>query len=252
MSTLKSNTNISADGIRDNLLNHDGNGSTATTALGASNIWQRQPRRNGAANNGTSTSTTNKFSDFGGTFKTIANTSSFTTGTTKGAVTQTVSGWGTTGGVQAATNGAAPSNTSIGVLYDGTNFYNGSTPKPFDALSSSFDGNKWVSFIGHVSSGGLFPVTTGRIVMEGNGAQTTDTDWTYLYWHSDITSNGGNSIYDQFDNTASSVRIARTDALSVQTISNRVVYSFEDQFFAFMRIGLTGGTVDFTNYYTFE
>lgn len=252
MSTLKSNTNISADGIRDNLLNQDGNGSTASTALGASDIWQRQPRRNGAANNGTNTNTTNKFSDFGGTFKTIADSVNYTVGSTKGAVTQSLAGWGTVGGCQAASNSAAPSSTSLGVLYDGTNFYNGSTPKPFDALSTNFDGNKWISFIGHLSSGGLFPVTTGRIVMEGSGAQTTDTDWTYIYWHSDITSNGGSSTYDAFDNTASSVRIARTDAASVQTISNRVVYSFEDQFFAFMRVGLSGGTVDFTNYYTIE
>ena len=113
MTRLKNNNNIQADGIRDTFLNPNGNGSTSATALGDTKIWERQPQRNGAANNGTSNSTTNKYSDFGGSMKFKAEVQTFTIGTTKSAIFHSLVGWGTVGGCQAASSGNL-STTQLG------------------------------------------------------------------------------------------------------------------------------------------
>ena len=244
MTRLKNNNNIQADGIRDNFLNTSGNGSSSSTALGDTKIWERQPQRNGAANNGTTNNSTNKYSDFGGCMKFRATSQAFTIGSTKGAINSNLVGWGTAGGCQAASAGNL-SSTQLGNLYDGTTAYT-TSPKPFDQLGS-FDGNKWVSFIGHLSSGGFSPILAAKICFEGSGAQTTDTDWTYFYFEHDLESTGGNSIYDQFLSSAGATRLARSDA-SVTTQSSRVVYTWTDQTIAVLQFG----GVDFMNYCKFE
>ena len=242
MTRLKNNNNIQADGIRDTFLNPNGNGSTSATALGDTKIWERQPQRNGAANNGTSNSTTNKYSDFGGSMKFKAEVQTFTIGTTKSAIFHSLVGWGTVGGCQAASSGNL-STTQLGDLYDGTTHYTTSA-KPFDQLGS-FDGNKWVSFIGHLAGGGFDPITSTKVVFEGAGAQTTDTDWTYMYFHTDLET--FSSFNSGLASSATAFRLARSDA-SVQTVSNRIVYIWAGQLSAL----ISSSTDDFRNYVTFE
>lgn len=244
MTRLKNNNNISADGIRDTFLNTSGNGSTSSTALGDTKIWERQPQRNGSANTGTSNTSTNKYSDFGGCMKFIAESQSFTVGSTKGAISNNLVGWGTVGGCQAASTGIL-TNTQLGDLYDGTTHYTTSA-KPFDQLGS-FDGNKWVSFMGHVSSGGFTPITSAKVCFEGSGAQTTDTDWTYLYFEHDLESTGSNSFYDTYLSSAAGQRLARSDA-SVTTESSRIVYTWTNQLFPLLQVS----GADFVNYVKFE
>ena len=242
MTRLKVNNNISADGIRDTFLNPNGNGSTSSTALGDTKIWERQPKRNGAANSGTNNNTTNKYSDFGGSMKFIAEAQGFNLGSTKGAIFNNLVGWGTVGGCQAASAGNL-TNTQLGDLYDGTTHYTTSA-KPFDQLGS-FDGNKWVSFIGHLAGGGFNPITSTKVVFEGTGAQTTDTDWTYLYFHRDLET--FSSFNASLASSATGFRLARADA-SVQTNSNRIVYIWANTLSAL----ISSSSDDFRNYVTFE
>lgn len=248
MTRLKNGNNIEADGIRDTFLNPNGNGSTSSLALNSTKIWERQPYRNGSAHSSSkATTSTNKFSDFGGCLKFAAGVTSFQTGSTKGAATNTVVGWGTAGGVQAATNGG--SSTQIGTLYDGTTSYT-TSPKPFDQLDGSFDGNKWVSFMGHISFGGLFPSPASKaiIVFEGSGAQTGDTDWTTVYRADDLESTNGNSVYDQFLSSVNVQTVTRSGASRVVTQFSRVVYEYDNAFF-----GLSNaGGQDFRSYVRFE
>ena len=244
MTRLKNTNNIQADGIRDTFLNTSGNGSSSSTALGDTKIWERQPQRNGSANISTTNTSTNKYSDFGGCMKYKATSQSFTIGSTKSAITNTLVGWGTVGGCQAASAGNL-SSTQLGNLYDGTTAYT-TSPKPFDQLGS-FDGNKWCSFIGHLSTGGFTPIQATKICFEGGGAQTTDTDWTYFYFAYDLENTGGQSVYDSFLSYAGGVRLARSDA-NVTTESSRVVYTWADQLISLQQ----AGGADFMNYVKFE
>lgn len=244
MTRLKNTNNISADGIRDTFLNTSGNGSTSSTALGDTKIWERQPQRNGSANTGTSNTSTNKYSDFGGSMKFIGASASFQIGSSKGAISNNLVGWGTVGGCQGASAGGL-SNTQLGYLYDGTTTYTTSA-KPFDQLGS-FDGNKWVSFIGHLTTGGFEPITAAKVCFEGAGAQTTDTDWDYIYFEADLETTNGQSFYDSYLSSANGQRLARADA-SVTTESSRIVYTWSNQILTLVP---TGGA-DFVNYVKFE
>ena len=248
MTTLKHQNNIQADGIRDTFLNTTGNGSTASTSLGDTKIWERQPIRNGSQNNnaaGTTNTSPNQCQDFGGSFKFISQQSSYSVTSTKTTTTFTFTGWFTGGGLQAASDGNLAA--ARGTLYDGSStFFN--TAKAVDTLNGSLNGNKWISGIGQRHNNALLadPVYTGYIVFEGAGASTTDTDWTSLTLEWDIESTGGQSLYDTYLSSAGAIRLNRTDASRVVSRYSRVVYEYDDQILAFLQ----SGSVDFVQYCT--
>lgn len=237
MTRLKNNSNIEADGIRDVYLNYAGNGSSSTMAINSTKIWERQPYRNGqqmTSANHANGSTINKWSDFGGTFFIKAGLGQWQTTSTKSTTTHTLIGWGTAGGVQAASNGNL--STAQGALYDGTTAYTTSA-KPFDHLDSGFDGNKWISFWGHLSVFSGFTTTyTGMIVFEGSGAGTGDTDWTSCFHETDLEDTSGNTAQlnmDNFGSTKSTGKIDRTGAAQVVSRYSRVVYEYSGTILAF-------------------
>ena len=124
MTTLKHQNNIQADGIRDTFLNTSGNGSTSSTSLGDTKIWERQPIRNNQTNNSAASYTNtspNQYQDFGGSFKFISQQTSYSVTSTKTTTTFTFTGWFTGGGLQAASDGNLA--TARGTLYDGTSTF---------------------------------------------------------------------------------------------------------------------------------
>lgn len=247
MTTLKHQNNIQADGIRDTFLNTSGNGSTASTSLGDTKIWERQPIRNGSTNTGASSTNTspNQFQDFGGSFKFISQQSSYSVTSTKTTTTFTFTGWFTGGGLQAASDGNLLA--ARGTLYDGSStFFN--SAKAVDTLNGSLNGNKWISGIGQRHNNALLadPVYTGYIVFEGSGASTSDTDWTSLTIEYDIENDGGNSFYSTYLSSAGAITLNRTDASRVASRYSRVVYEFDDQILALV----PQGNVDFVQYCT--
>lgn len=220
--TRLSTTNIEAEGIGDVFEDLDGQGRNSSVAIGTVDTYQdRSPLLNGSTRTGRQPQGAIQYNDFRSSFWTQGGVTTYTTGTGKSAVSHTVSGWGTVGGVQAATNGG--STTAIGTLGDGTNLYT-TNPKPFDQLNSSFDGNKWISAIVVDQSFQFFTnFTIFYIVMEGTGAQTTDTDWTTMNFKQDGQTNAGGVL--DYTSTGGGASFARTDA-SVAVQQNRVVYTF--------------------------
>ena len=237
MTRLKNNNNIEADGIRDVYLNYAGNGSSSATAINSTKIWERQPYRNGqlmTSANHANGSTINKWSDFGGTFFIKAGVGTWQTTSTKSTTNHTLIGWGTAGGVQAASNGNLTS--AQGTLYDGTTAYTTSA-KPFDHLDSSFDGNKWLSFFGHLTvSSGFSTTYTGMICFEGSGASTGDTDWTSCFHEHDLEDTSGNtasSSMDFYGSSKTTAQLNRTGAAQVVSRYSRVVYEYSGTIIAF-------------------
>ncbi len=225
MTTLKRGQSLQADGIRDMMLNHDGNGSTSSMAMNSTKIWERQPYRGGSVHSSSKgTTSTHSFNDHYGVVKTKSGTGSFSTGSTKGALTTNFAGWGTSGGTQGATNGG--SSSQVGELLDGTSTHTTSAI-PFSDLAPNADANKWLSYAGYIISGGFPQIFAAKVCFEGSGAQTTDTDWTKVHFAGDIeTDHSGNNTY--MPTYGSSVLIStlnRTDAV-VSTASSRIVYTW--------------------------
>jgi len=222
MTRLRRGESLQADGIRDMMESHAANGSSSSTAMNSTKIWERQPYRGGSVHSASkATTSTHSFNDHYGVIKVKALTTSFTTGSTKGVITNTMVGWGTSGGVQGASSGGT--TTAIGTVYDGTSTI-GNSAIPFSYLAPNADGNKWVSYLGYISTSGLAGTFTAKIAFEGGGAQTGDTDWTKVHFAQDIE-NAYNTAYNSVLSSVSVTTMLRTDA-TVTSESSRIVYSW--------------------------
>ena len=147
MTRLRRGESLQADGIRDMMESHDGNGSSSSMAMNSTKIWERQPYRGGSVHSTSKgTTSTHSFNDHYGVIKIKTSQSNYQTGSSKGAVNSIFAGWGTSGGSQAATSGN--STTQVGVAYDGTDSITTSAI-PFSYLAPNADSNKWISFIGY-------------------------------------------------------------------------------------------------------
>ena len=215
MSTLGS-SNISWDAIGDVFQNFgnasNNNGRSGSYTVGNNtDLKERAPRQNGSTKANT---TTNIFqaADFKGGFRVVPGHQTYSTGSTKSAQNNAIFGWGTAGGVQAATGGEV--TNAQGSLWDGTNVYTTSA-KPLSGLGSQFDSNKWLSFIGYQATGFTF---TGILVFEGGGAQTNDTDWTSISFAVDATTGLQTS-------GSAGTTLTRASNFSVSSGFNRVIYS---------------------------
>ena len=219
--TRLAQNNIQADGIGDVFEDLDGQGRNSAVGIGTVDTYQdRSPLLNGSTRSGRQPQGAIQYNDFRSSFATQGGLTTYTTGVGKSAVSHSVVGWGTSGGISAATNGG--SSTQIGNLYDGTTNYT-TSPKPFDQLNSGFDGNKWISAIVIDSSIEFFTnLTILKICFEGGGAQTTDTDWTTLNFKKDGQTNASGVL--DYTSQGAGGSIARSNA-SVATVSNRVVYT---------------------------
>ena len=190
-----SNTNITWDGIGDVFENHGTSGTRSGAYIvggGNGELQDRSPRSGGSAKSSVSANTFSA-DDFKGAFRVVPGHQTYQTGSSKGQVNNAIFGWGTAGGVQAATSGSV--TTAQGTLFDGTDAYTTSA-KPLSELGSQFNSNKWLSFIGYHAVGFTF---TGIMVFEGAGAGTGDTDWTSITYAIDGTSGGadGGSVGTQ-------------------------------------------------------
>lgn len=195
-------------------------------SLQNSDIRRRSPYLNGEGKtdfdgNGVNTSTAAvQANDFKRVLKmTESGQQSFTSGFGKSAVTTSFHGWGTVGGVEAASNGNIL-GSSQGSISDGTNTYGNTTPIPFDNLDNGYDGNKWLSFIGCSNTNFAF---SGILVFEGSGSSTTDTDWTEVYQcfadDGTVYANGG-GVHSNGNSTPANDGILRT-SMSASTFVNR-------------------------------
>jgi hypothetical protein len=214
MSTLGS-SNISWDAIGDVFQNFgnasNNNGRSGSWTVGNNtDLKERAPRQNGGTKANTTTNTF-QADDFKGGFRVVPGHATYSTGSTKSQQNNAIFGWGTAGGVQAATNGSL--TTAQGSLWDGTNVYT-TQAKPLSGLGSQFDGNKWLSFIGYHSVGFTF---TGILVFEGTGAQSNDTDWTSISYAVDASSGLGTG-------GSAGTTLTRASNFTVSTGFNRVIY----------------------------
>lgn len=224
MTRLRRGESLQADGIRDMMENHDGNGSSSSKAMNSTKIWERQPFRGGSVHaSSKGTTSTHSYDDHYGVIKIKGADGSFTIGSSKGAVVNNYAGWGTSGGVQAMTLGQ--STTQLGQALDGTSVITNSAI-PFSYLAPNADANKWLSFAGYLATGGFGGSFAGKLVFEGSGAQTTDTDWTKVHFSQDIeTDHSGNNTYSSFQSAVNITTLNRTDA-TVITSQSRILYSW--------------------------
>jgi len=227
--TKLAQNNIQADGIGDVFEDLTSQGRGSSVALGTQDTYQdRAPRLNGSTRTGQQPAgSTIQFNDFRSSVKFEGGLTTYTTGSGKSVTTHTLVGWGTAGGIQAASNNGT--STQIGTLYDGTSTYT-TSPKPFSELNSNFDGNKWLSAIVVKSySTGLLGNNFADlyICFEGSGAQTTDTDWTNVTFKQDGQSNiTSGQIQLNYTAGGVNVQLARDSALQVNIQQSRVVYRF--------------------------
>ena len=227
--TKISQNNIQADGIGDVFEDTravDGRGS-AVSITTQDTYADRSPVANGSTSLRTQqpAGSTRQFNDFRSSVRIIqTNTNrSYTTGSGKSAVTHSMTGWATVGGMQGATGGNI-NNGQSGELWDGDNNYT-TAAKPFSHFNSGFDSNKWLSAVLIDSFlSGFASQTDIYICFEGSGAQTTDTDWTTIRFKFD----GEASQPVDYTSLGISGTLARTSATSVYVSSNRVVYKYED------------------------
>ena len=227
MTTL-SNTNIQFDGIGDVAEDVSStNTRSSSVGIGTTDTYaDRSPQANQSANTSRGNSgSTRQAKDWSGCMKILSTSSqSYTVGSGKGAVTHTMRGWGTAGGLQGATNNGY-SASSIGNLFDGTTTRT-NTAKPLSQLGSQFDSNKWLSaFISDTFiDNSTFQVTIRiYIVFEGSGAQTTDTDWTTLFLTQD-----GEAQVGAIDYRSAGLGHAynRADADNIYSRYSRIVYEY--------------------------
>ena len=222
--------NIQADGIGDVFEDQqavDGRGS-AVSITEQDTYADRSPVANGSTTGRTQqpAGSTRQYADFKSSFR-IHQTNalrSYTTGSGKSAVSHSMTGWATVGGMQAATNNGTTSQS--GILWDGDNSYTTSA-KPFSHVNSGFNSNKWISgLLSDTFLSGFASQTDMYIVFEGSGASTSDTDWTSLRFKRDgmVTV----SALLDYQSLGISGVLNRTDASSVYTSFNRVVYKYNN------------------------
>lgn len=221
--TRLAQNNIQADGIGDVFEDLTGQGRNSSVAIGTVDTYQdRSPLLNGSTRTGRQPQGAIQYNDFRSSFGMEGALGTYSTGAGKSAVSHSVTGWGTAAGVSAATNGNL--STQLGNLYDGTTNYT-TSPKPFDQLNSGFDGNKWLSAIVTDTSFEFFTnIVILKIVFEGGGAQTTDTDWSSFNFKKD----GQTNVSNVLDYTSQGIggSYSRTaTGMTVSTVQNRVVYS---------------------------
>lgn len=217
--------NIQADGIGDifeDVFNNGGRNSSV--GIGTVDTYQdRAPKLNGSTRSGRQPQGAIQYFDFKSSFKTNGGFTSWSEVAGKNQISHTMTGWATTGGMQAATDNET--TTQIGTLFDGTNSYTTSA-KPFSELNSNFDGNKWLSAIvtDTFTTGLLGPTTTHLYVcFEGGGASTSDTDWTNLNFKKDGTTNTNLIDYTSVGGGGSISRTATDSGYPLVRFS-RVVY----------------------------
>lgn len=247
MTRLRRGESLQADGIRDMMESHDANGSTSSMAMNSTKIWERQVFRGGSLHTTSKgTTSTHSFNDHYGVIKVRGLSTTYQTGTTKAAITTTLGGWGTSGGVQAASSGST--TTQVGRVYDGTDIIT-TAAIPFSYLAPNADANKWLSYIGYSLSTGLAGVFQMILVFEGSGAQTTDTDWTKVHFAHDIENDySGNNTYSGFQSNVNIMTLNRTDAV-VSTNSSRVVHQWVNGTGMMLNSQFTA---DFINWIKFE
>jgi len=220
--------NIQADGIGDvfedtrvtngrgssvNIVTQDTYADRSPLANDSSTLRAQQPA-----------GSTRRYSDFRSSVRVIMENAirSYTTGTGKSAVTHSLSGWATVGGMQAATSNGTTSQS--GALWDGDNNYT-TAAKPFSHFNSGFDANKWISAIlVDTFLSGFAQQQDVYLCFEGSGAQTTDTDWTSLKFKMD----GEATQPIDYTSVGISGSFNRTSASSVYTSFSRVVYKYEN------------------------
>lgn len=186
MTTTYYGSGIQADGIRDLVLNHGGNGSTASVPMNSQKLYEREPVRNGSKAVTTNTTTTaHQWNDFRGMIKSKASggAAQWTSGSGKASITNSLSGWFTTGGCSCMSLG----NASIqrGACYDGTSTFT-NTSIAFSNIAPNGNSNKnWCGWATLSSSG--FGVGFSLVMaFEGSGSSTSDTDWTSFIYSVDI------------------------------------------------------------------
>ncbi len=247
-----STTNVDADSIGDvaENLNSTSVRSGSVNIATQDTYADRSPRANGATTSRVQqpAGSTRQYADFKSTFKVLGGLSSYSAGTGKSAVLHSVIGWGTAGGVQAATAGGT--TTQIGQLFDGNSTFT-TSPKPLSQLGSQFDGNKWLSAIVADSfQVGFSTQTDVFIVFEGSGAQTGDTDWTRL----DFKLDGSDQLSDFIDyrNTGTGGTHTRTGATSVTSGYNRIIYKYQAVTISGVsrHFAASGVNAGYTNFYS--
>ena len=226
--TKISQNNIQADGIGDVFEDtRDTNGRGSSVNIVTQDTYaDRSPVANGSTTLRTQqpAGSTRQYADFKSSVRIIMTNAirSYTTGSGKSAVTHSMTGWATVGGMQAAT--ANGTTLQSGELWVGDNNYTTSA-KPFSYFNSGFDANKWLSAVlVDTFLSGFASQTDVYLCFEGSGAQTTDTDWTTMRFKFD--GEAGSPI--DYTSLGISGTFARTSASSVYTQSNRVVYKYEN------------------------
>lgn len=218
MSTL-SNSNVSADGIRDLMEDLSSNGGGDSVPINGDYISDRFALINGSANtsNSTSDTATKQFNDASRSIGYNAGTATWTTGSGKSSVSHSFVGWGTSGGVQGATNNG--STSQVGTLYDGSSSYT-SSAIPVTNIDSGFESNKWLSAAGYTGSlsTGFFAV----LAFEGSSAGTGDSDWSNVYFKVDGT---GTLSGVDYNPGVAGISYARSGA-TITTQYSRIVYKW--------------------------
>ena len=220
-----STTNVDADSIGDvaENLNSTSNRSGSVNIATQDTYADRSPRANGAttARLQQPAGSARQYADFKSTFKIIGGNTTYTVGAGKSSVLHSITGWATVGGMQGATN--SNSSTQIGQLYDGQSTL--TTSAKSLAQLGSFDSNKFLSaIVVDAFQVGFSTQNDVYICFEGTGAQTGDTDWTRL----DFKLDGLNPLGEFIDyrNQGPGGTLNRTDATSVSTVANRIVYKY--------------------------
>ncbi len=218
-------SNVDADSIGDVAENLNSTGTrTGSVNIATQDTYaDRSPRANGSrsARLQQSAGSTRQFADFKSTFKILGGNTTYTTGSGKSSVLHSITGWGTVGGIQGATNNG--STTQIGQAFDGITTYTTSAI-PLSVLGS-FDSNKFLSaVVTDTFQVGFSTQVDTFICFEGTGAQTGDTDWSNLDFKLDGLTQLG-SVLD-YRNTGAGGTLARTSATSVTTQFSRIVYKY--------------------------
>ncbi len=226
--TKISQNNIQADGIGDVFEDtRDTNGRGSSVSITTQDTYaDRSPVANGSTTLRTQqpAGSTRQYNDYRSSVRIIQTNAirSYTTGSGKSAVTHSLTGWATTGGMQGATNNGTTSQS--GELWDGDNNYT-TAAKPFSHFNSGFDSNKWLSAVlTDTFLSGFASQSDVYLCFEGSGAQTTDTDWTSLRFKFD----GEATQPLDYTSLGISGTFNRTDADSVYTSFSRIVYKYEN------------------------
>lgn len=209
----------SADGIRDVMEDLNSNGGGDAVPINGDYISDRFTRINGSANTSATTSdtATKQYADARSTFAFKAGATTWQVGSGKSAVNHSASGWGTSSGIQGATNNG--SSTQIGTAYDGSSSYT-SSGLAVSGLDSGFESNKNITFIGYF---GPIGGTKVALCFAGSNAGTGDSDWDNLYLKMDLTGSTGGT---DMSGGQAGFTYARSSATVASQYSN-IVYTWD-------------------------